>query len=212
VRFVTGLLGDETKPVDVLTPAVPGRVPVVAAASARRQIPGPDAGTPADVEQRDDGRIRVDLSPGRLRFTSAELEFLQELLPLLDTSPRSLKRYINIYRLIKVVARLSPNGATPAAGPSPYEGAMLLLAIQSGLPTAGPPLVARVGLTVPGPGGERARLADVVDGLAADLHDGDRRAEMASLRAWLEAHPATGDWPAPDLAPYARHVRLYSFV
>jgi len=222
---VTGLLGDETEPVDVLTPAVPGGVPALPGIDAIPVVPdGPQTAVdsqraPAVVEPAedgdgaDDGRSRVDLSPGRLRFTSAELQFLQDLLPLLDTSPRSLKRYINIYRLIKVVARLSPNGETPTSGPHPYESAMLLLAIQSGLPTVGPGLVARVGRPafVP-PGARPPRLADVVEAFAADLHDGDRRAELANLRVWLEAHPATRDWPAPDLAPYARHVRLYSFV
>src|SRR3712207_9136111 len=61
-----------------------------------------------EPEDEPEEPVVVDLSPGRLRFTQRELEFLQELLPLLDTSPRGLKRYINIYRLIKVVARLAP--------------------------------------------------------------------------------------------------------
>jgi cell division protein FtsB len=256
VRFVRGLLGDETEPVKPTLGRAPGTAPgdipsddaaaletavraedgtagLPAAVSADGETPGhseAEAGRDApssspqesaEEPQQDVGEdehptdhVVVDLSPGRLRFTAAELTFLQDLLPLLDTSPRSLKRYINIYRLIKVVARLSPDGeAHRAAAPQPHEGAMLLLAIQSGLPAAGPDLVARVGLATPcKPGETPQRLVDVVERLTADLPDGERHDELTTLRVWLDGRPATADWPAPDLAPYARHVRLYTFA
>ena len=71
-----------------------------------------------------------------LRITPAELSFMGELAPLLGQSPRSLKRFINVYRLVK--ARLTQNELivfTAEGGILPdYKAVLFLLAIDVGMP------------------------------------------------------------------------------
>jgi hypothetical protein len=71
-----------------------------------------------------------------LVFQPEELEFMAALAPLLDRSPRALKRFVNVYRLIKA-------GLTPAeqraflaqdAPAAPYRAVLFLLAVDTGLP------------------------------------------------------------------------------
>jgi hypothetical protein len=45
-----------------------------------------------------------DLNPFGLRMEEAEVQAVQQLAPILGRSPRSVKRFVNVYRLIKVRA------------------------------------------------------------------------------------------------------------
>jgi len=168
-----------------------------------------DDGTADDKQQTDAGELHeedlseqpplvVDLNPASLRFTPDEAAFLGELLPLLDTSPRSLKRYVNIYRLIKSVAAIE-GARTEDAGPAPFEAAMLLLAVQSGLEDTGRRIVRRVAASA----AASAPFRDAVLGVAGDA---------AALTAWLDDRQDIGDWPLAALAAHAQRVSLYAFA
>ena len=150
----------------------------------------------------------VELNPASLTFTAAEIAYLKRLLPLLDTSPRILKRYVNIYRLIKSVRNLG--GTDHGPEPHPYQFAMLLLALQTGLPALGPRLFDRL---LDGGRGEspsaRNGLIDLLDGLDPDPHLDD---ELARLRTWLDGEPATKTWPVSKLTSAAHYVHLYTFT
>jgi hypothetical protein len=139
----------------------------------------------------------VDLNPASLRFTPEEGAFLDELLPLLGTSPRGLKRYVNIYRLVKSVAAID-GVRHPGPEPAPFEAAMLMLAVQNGLAETGLQMVRRV-----------AASADV----PVPLRDAVREApgDTSALLGWLDQHPDIAAWPLPALAPHARQVSLYAF-
>ena len=152
----------------------------------------------------------VDLNPASLRFTPDESAFLEALLPLLDTSPRSLKRYVNVYRLMKSVAELDGT-VTPGPDPAPFEAAMLLLALQTGLAVAGAGLVERVARHTAGPGSLGRLLDDAKADADARRDTAQLELELARLEQWLGARPDRR-WPASALAPYARHVRLYAFT
>ncbi len=107
--------------------------------------PRPDGGqepgqekTAAEVEPPTASPERVrrspDLNPQGLLITQAEAEFMEGLAPALTRSPRALKRFVNVYRLIKV-RREDPYDFVRERGPAtPYKIVMLLLAIVAGLP------------------------------------------------------------------------------
>jgi hypothetical protein len=210
-RFVEGLLG-----ADVAGPPALASAPPAAEAEAPERDepaapaepePVPEAGPPAESEDLATPAPvvslipadSVDLNPASLRFTAAEAGFLETLLPLLEASPRSIKRYVNIYRLIKSVADMD---GTPGEGdqPAPFEAAMLLLAVQTGLPVLGPGLVERVAGADPA-----VRLGALV----AELRD--TGPERTALEQWLATRPAAREWTLGSLAEHARHVRMYSF-
>lgn len=80
--------------------------------------------------------LTTDLNPDTLTIQPAELAFMNELSPLLGRSPRALKRFINIYRLIKAgisdadQARFDPSTGEKAE----FKIAMFLLAIVTNTP------------------------------------------------------------------------------
>lgn len=79
---------------------------------------------------------KFNLNPKSLNLRERELKFMEALAPILGRSPRSVKRFINIYRLIKV--GLSPQEHVEfikVKSPiSQYQAVMILLAIETGFP------------------------------------------------------------------------------
>jgi hypothetical protein len=74
-----------------------------------------------------------------LKVEDFEIQTIDELSPLLGRSPRALKRFVNLYRLIK--ARLSPPEHSAFVSRSEksmadYEAVLFLLAVDTGLPRA----------------------------------------------------------------------------
>lgn len=80
--------------------------------------------------------VSTDLNPETLIIMPTELEFIKQISPLLGRSPRALKRFINIYRLIK--ASLSDTDRVafaPATGSNAeFRTVMFLLAIVTHSP------------------------------------------------------------------------------
>lgn len=79
----------------------------------------------------------LDLAPRSLTFTSFEIDYMKELVPLIGRSPRAVKRFLNCYRLIKVglapaefESFVGDNGESPS-----YKAAMILLGVIVGAPT-----------------------------------------------------------------------------
>jgi hypothetical protein len=172
------------------------------AADAAEHVDGSDAGDEPEP---------VDLTPVSLQFTVGERRFLNRLLPLLDTSPRGIKRYINIYRLIKSVVGI--DGADlPRRGSAPHECAMFLLALQTGLPIAGPALVHQLAAALgrAAPDAESQTLAGLLRDNPMPRSDSvEAHQELARLQEWLVDEDL--DWPLASLANHARHVRLYNY-
>lgn len=71
-----------------------------------------------------------------LVFRPEELEFMASLAPLLDRSPRALKRFVNVYRLIKAGLTPAQQRAFQGTGEqeAPYRAVLFLLAVDTGLP------------------------------------------------------------------------------
>ncbi len=90
----------------------------------------------AEAEAELIGERLAELPTEALRITEAELRFMDEVAPLMPRTPRSVKRFVNIYRLYK--AALS----TPALGsflgtperPGNFRAVQVLLALVTGTP------------------------------------------------------------------------------
>jgi len=71
-----------------------------------------------------------------LTISAAERQFMEEVAPLMPRTPRSVKRFINIYRLYK--SALSPEGLRDFLGsddqPGNYRAVQILLALVTGSP------------------------------------------------------------------------------
>ena len=99
----------------------------------------PSAGT--NGKAKDAGhetRARQQLAS--LVVHDAELEIISQLTPLLGRSPRALKRFVNVYRLLK--ASLSPDEQNQfhRAGLSDSWAVLFLLAVDTGAPLAAHPI------------------------------------------------------------------------
>lgn len=82
--------------------------------------------------------VTPDLSPEGLSISRAELEFMSALAPLLGRSPRTLKRFVNVYRLIRVGLSAYERQLflSAAHGLADYRSVLLLLAVDTGAPLA----------------------------------------------------------------------------
>ncbi len=65
----------------------------------------------------------------KLQITKAEKDYIHELAPILNKSPRAIKRFINTYRIVRVHQEGPENI-------DEYQGTLLLLAIMIGFPNA----------------------------------------------------------------------------
>jgi hypothetical protein len=83
------------------------------------------------------GLVKFDLNPKSLDLRERELKFMESLAPLLGRSPRSVKRFVNIYRLIKVSLSLEDQAEFLEEDIiiSQYKVVMFLLVIETGLPS-----------------------------------------------------------------------------
>jgi hypothetical protein len=144
------------------------------------------------------GRARaVRLQTAALTVTPAELTFLDGLSPLLGDTPRSIKRFVNVYQLLCALP------VPPGVGSPAYEQSVaFLLAIADGLPTLygllGRALEQNVDKTV------GAVVTASRRQLAAD--------EWARWDAWAKEHQAFVTEPLQRLAVPAQRVRRFTFA
>jgi hypothetical protein len=138
---------------------------------------------------------------------------MRELAPLLGRSPRALKRFVNVYRLVK--AGLSPEQhrafLAKENGLSDSRAVLFLLAVDTGAPRAAVELLRALRdpreRSEGDPPTTLTELVDAVEKAAKDSPDWRR------VRAWLEPEPGAfrvaDDVPA--LRRAAARVRRYSF-
>jgi uncharacterized protein YceK len=145
-----------------------------------------------------------DLRPESLRITSEERAVMDQLAPLLGRTPRTVKRFLNVYRILKVRAQDRPGFLEDVGPSSEFRLTMLLLAVASGLPALAPGLLRAIDASPP-----ETRLADlVVQGMRPEAQQ-----QWAELDAWLAAAgPAWADLSVRDLDPVSQEVRRFTFV
>jgi hypothetical protein len=151
-----------------------------------------------------------------LELVQPEVEFMEQLTPLLERTPRAVKRFVNVYRLIK--ASLTPAEQDgfldhPTSMGQPFQIVLLLLGIITGLPNIAPLFLNRLmeaenQQRVNGP--VQTTLEEVVKSL---LHNNEVVPERYRLEAWLDQH-FPGSWQGADpalLAAWTPRVARHSF-
>jgi hypothetical protein len=110
--------------------------PTPAASEGASPSDSDKAATNADKTADEERRTLPDLSPASLDIAREEFDAISDLAPLLGRSPRTLKRFVNVYRLIRV--GLSPwerdYFLSSENGLADYRAVLLLLAIDTGAP------------------------------------------------------------------------------
>jgi len=164
-----------------------------------------DKPTLGDLQRRvlstlDPANAPPNLSAAALAITRDELGFLDELAPLLGLTPRSVKRFVNLYQLIRIIYRL--DSAETDETPPDCELLAFILAIGDGLPQSAPALM------------QLARVAAETDTLTTLLETASSAAnspELQSLQTWLDERPAWGNISAGRLSEAFRKVDRFLF-
>lgn len=137
------------------------------------------------------------LEAARLAVTTDELACIEAVAPLLGTTPRSVKRFANVYLLLKSMSR---GRLEPSLEPRDDHGrVILLLAIASGLPRLAELLFAAVERTR----GTSLTLAQALQGVPP--------AQCERLTAWLADRPEHRATELSDLGPWINLIRRFSF-
>jgi|GEM_PF-1746306 len=138
-----------------------------------------------------------------------ERELMLRVAPLAGRSPRSAKRFVNIYRLIRSALPAGEIDEFIDERSGNYRPVLLLLAIVVGVPNVAVELFAHI-LTV---GGER-KVSDIASGITVDnAKDVAAAAEWQKARDFLIDFAATPaqDLSVGDLQAQIRRVGRYSF-
>ena len=120
------------------------------------------------------------LQAAQLTVTGPELRLIEDVSGLIGATPRAVKRFINVYLLLKSVGR-------SRGWPMPEQGQVaVLLAIAIGLPSLANELLPH--LAAPQPQTLRTALVDTTVEEAAS-------AQLDRLNTWLADHPTWYDIP-----------------
>ena len=141
------------------------------------------------------------LEAAALSITPVELRFLDALASLLGTTPRSTKRFVNLYQLVRIIYRLDPNAYVPSPPPD-YELLAFVLALGEGLPKLGP-VVLKAALM--------ARPTDTFDTLLTQTRAEVDESQARRLDAWLEERPMWKQISAARMAEAFRRIDRFLF-
>ena len=145
---------------------------------------------------------RVDLQPEGLHVTAEEARWLAGLAPLVGSTPRTVKRFVNAYRVLKARSPLPRVFAAELGSDSEYRRAAFLLAVLAGCEEYALVFVPALR------SGRHRTLGEVLDatcGLVVARPHRDR------IRSWSVAN----DWLDRPVGPLSRsmtEVGRFSFV
>jgi len=141
------------------------------------------------------------LEAAALSITSVELRFLDSLAALLGTTPRSTKRFVNLYQLVRIIYRLDPNASVPTPPPE-YELLAFALALGEGLPKLGP-VVLKAAL--------KSEPADTFDTLLTKTRAEVDEVQAERLDTWLASQPQWKQITAGRIAEAFRKIDRFLF-
>ena len=179
-------------------PTAPSGVEASNALSGNGQLVTGDVGP--EAQERGAARPE-DLNARAMELTSKELECFDELAPLLGRSPRALKRFLNIYRLLR--SKTYFEGFVEDRGPiSDYRVVAFLLAVITSHPENAYALFSEL-------------LDDKLPARSLiDVAIAATRANPAlePIRLWLQL-PTNAAWSGPvqPMRDWTREVMRYSF-
>jgi hypothetical protein len=98
--------------------------------------PTGESNEPSDASSPTAEPPLIDLTPDSLEILSTELEFMKELAPLIGRSPRAIKRFVNLYRLVKATLDQThhPLVVEERALVGDHRAVLFMLAVVTGLP------------------------------------------------------------------------------
>jgi hypothetical protein len=174
---------------------------------------GPGDGTPGTASRNPATTARA----GMLTIDEEELKFTDKLVPLLGRSPRALKRFTNVYRLMKV--RLDDKEWHEFVAKDSYKQVLFLLALVTNAPELATTLFHEIDNLAAQQ--ERPAWKDFCDHVDK-LKLGEHSRAWADVRSWLltpdgdvgsggtSSLRLPGD--ALDLQVWTRRVARYSFL
>ncbi len=145
------------------------------------------------------------LAATQLQLGVQEKLVLSGLAPLVGVTPRTVKRYVNIYQLLR--AREADLAAF-ASGDEPvaeFAVVAFLLALATGQRNVAADLFAQLASS-----DDRASLGSVCDAVRA--RSGPAARELRAVRSWLAARPDWSGTPAGPFRRWAPEVARFSFV
>jgi peptidoglycan hydrolase CwlO-like protein len=157
----------------------------------------------AQVLKSFDGRTAppaIDIAT--LTVTKPELDFLDQLAPLLGDTPRSVKRFVNLYQLVRIVSRSSGANATAQNALSEQSKLAFLLAISDGLTHLFPDFMASI---------YDAETSDTISTVAKKLSEDSYPDEHKQLITWIDEHNEFKNALAEDFENAAGVVERFIF-
>jgi hypothetical protein len=152
--------------------------------------------------------VKFDLTPKSLDLRERELNFMEALAPILGRSPRSVKRFVNIYRLIKVslpsheqVEFLKEDIII-----SQYQAVMFLLAIETGLQALSSTMLGMLMDDFNSYGKAPKFFKEFLETLS---DDSSKREEIIRLQAWLVDN-SVNYWGKLEISKFSNWAPLIS--
>jgi hypothetical protein len=155
------------------------------------------------------------VDPRRLKIAPSEMKFITELAPLLGRSPRALKRFVNVYRLVKagLSEREERRFLNDSSSLCDYQAVLFLLAVDTGLPHIAQDFFDELQSTP-----ERKGLRALIDEHLGKV-DSQGAEEWSRLKKWLTQVDANDEAArqvrlpedAKSLAEWKNRVLRYSF-
>jgi len=148
--------------------------------------------------------------PERMELLSAELKFIEELAPMISRSPRSVKRFVNVYRIMRAgLSRPELNAFLgKRGGPATFPVVLLLLGVLNGSPSLSTELFREI------EGQPRGKaFLDFVEDLKTK-HKNSERTEWKEFLARMEKLAKTGYFKKMKMETFqewSSRVARYSF-
>jgi KAP-like P-loop domain-containing protein len=201
--MITGLTGlPLAPPPEPVPPPAPPRPPD---SKSGEDGGGPTGdGTDGVLGERHDRAARAPLPAQMLKITQEEATAMSAVAPLVGTTPRTVKRFVNTYRLLKARADDPAEFGHPQGSIGDHEVVAFLLAVVTGRPAVYRRLLAALACAP-----DSATLQTVTAALnAANGVD----PALAGVLTWLSGYPRYARAPAHRYAKWATEVARFSFT
>ena len=160
---------------------------------------------------------RTELHPQGLVIQQDELKFMEHLAPILGRSPRSVKRFVNVYRLIKGAAVSRGSEFVADKEDADFKLVLFLLTVVTGLPTISRKLFEGLVQST----GDNSYLRDMLpemiglkSGQDLDIRLLANGSEWTNLVGWLDTHDKNHWWHNPSVDAFSEwlpRVARYSY-
>lgn len=160
-----------------------------------------------------------------LRVSPAESAAMSEVADLVGTTPRTVKRFVNTFRLLKAGSALPEQFGAAAydGGLGDHEVVAFLLATLIGRPYAAPAVLSALKTAAPDtPAADAVRTCQPPDPAVAPPGTGQRptqlaeaerrRDQVAAIVGWLGTHARYGKAPAGRFSAWIPETSRYSFT